>query len=139
MANSPDQQPPEPDEDARDYDKVKLQLRLVAEALRLKFCNTRRGQEESISEFAYKSMSLLEEWLKGTITYKDKQCMLELFALEHFMSLFWTICACGFRTSQTLRRCKWQLAWLTSSPVEWKVQKNCGGSHQERSKSFRKE
>nr|XP_037290846.1 uncharacterized protein LOC119186258 [Rhipicephalus microplus] len=77
-----------PDEDAHDYEKVKLHLRrrysLSTEALRMKFRNTRRGQGESFSEFAYKSMSLLEEWLKSANAYEDKQRLIELFALEQF-------------------------------------------------------
>lgn len=77
-----------PDEDAHDYEKVKLHLRrrysLSTEALRMKFRNTRRGQGESFSEFAYRSMSLLEEWLKSANAYEDKQRLIELFALEQF-------------------------------------------------------
>ncbi|KAH6922390.1 hypothetical protein HPB50_013439 [Hyalomma asiaticum] len=76
------------DEDARDYDKVKLQLMrrysLSTEALRMKFRNTRRGQGESFSEFAYRSMSLLEEWVKSANVYEDKQRLIEMFALEKF-------------------------------------------------------
>lgn len=77
-----------PDEDARDYNKVKLQLRrrysLSTDALRMKFRNTRRSQGESFSEFAYKSMSLLEEWLKSANAYENKQRLIEVFALEQF-------------------------------------------------------
>lgn len=76
------------DEDASDYEKVKLQLRkrysLSTEALRMKYRNTRRSQGESYSEFGYKSMSLLEEWLKSANAYEDKQRVIELIALEQF-------------------------------------------------------
>lgn len=75
-------------EEARDYDKVKLQLRqrysLSTEALRLKFRKTRRQQGESYSEFAYKAMSFLEEWLKSASAYDDKQSVIQLIALEQF-------------------------------------------------------
>ncbi|KAM7285163.1 uncharacterized protein ISCGN_032123 [Ixodes scapularis] len=81
-------------EEARDYDKVKLQLRQryswSTEALRLKFCKTRRQQGESYSEFAYKAMSFLQEWLKGASAYEDKQSVIQLIALEQFYGSFVT-------------------------------------------------
>lgn len=75
-------------EDARDYEKVKLHLRqrysLSTEALRLKFRKAKRQQGESYTEFAYKAMSFLEEWLKSANVYEDKQSVIQLVALEQF-------------------------------------------------------
>ncbi|KAH7977959.1 hypothetical protein HPB49_004093 [Dermacentor silvarum] len=75
-------------EEAEDYDKLKSSLlrkcRLSAEAFRRKFREMEDARNESYTEFAYKLMSNMEEWLKEQKAYDDHAKVVLCFVLEQF-------------------------------------------------------
>ncbi|KAK8769473.1 hypothetical protein V5799_014060 [Amblyomma americanum] len=77
-------------EEAEDFDQVKSSLlkkyRLSAEAFRRKFRENEKGRSESYTEFAYRLMSNMQEWLKEEKAFGDHEKILQCFGLEQFYS-----------------------------------------------------
>ncbi|XP_070389584.1 uncharacterized protein [Dermacentor albipictus] len=77
-------------EEAEDFDKVKSSLlkkyRLSAEAFRRKFRENEKGKSESYTDFAYRLMSNMREWLKEEKAFGDHEKVLQCFGLEQFYS-----------------------------------------------------
>ncbi|KAK8769088.1 hypothetical protein V5799_014447 [Amblyomma americanum] len=77
-------------EEAEDFDQVKSSLlkkyRLSAEAFRRKFRENEKGRNESYTEFAYRLMSNMQEWLKEEKAFGDHEKILQCFGLEQFYS-----------------------------------------------------
>lgn len=54
---------------------------MSAEVFRRKFCEKEKTKNESYTEFRYKLMSNMEEWLKDQKAYGDHAKVVQSFAL----------------------------------------------------------
>lgn len=85
------------DQDAQDYEKVKLeilkQFKITTEAARLKFRGLVKDAEITYSTFAFKLRAYLNQWLENAEAKGDLDQFVNLILLEQF----WSVCPVGMK------------------------------------------
>ncbi|XP_059820846.1 uncharacterized protein LOC132391542 [Hypanus sabinus] len=76
------------EEESENYEKVKEAIlwtyKLVPEAYRQKFRNSKKGWNQTYTEFAYEKGVLLDRWCAAELVEEDFWCLRELILIEEF-------------------------------------------------------